>query len=788
MTEKFVVIRSVSILVLMFLTFYSAYSWSFSYQNIVTLQLCAKKEMCTTSESEFKNNKVLQCEMQKQAHRCEELKVENPSWAPLIKSCDWDNICKDLQEYERSKQLACMRGYANAAIDLGIAIKDMGVSLVGFVEDSWENIKKNNRERTAFLKECDKSLACKRDLIKDDHRYNALSDEKLAGMSATFLYVEAQQLEMWTSSAARARPPKYVPLSERGARNDEQEESLSSEQKDKLKSLINIAKEKIQTQYDRYNCYTEIAQEELACYAIGTVFDPTLAAGYFFKGARVASAAGKALKTETALVQTTVRLVTQRELKGQYVQFSPTSIAQNEAWIAKAEASSRSRIFFDVENSQLKHLNDTLKDKDLVTGLTNFHKDILFKKVKALETANPGLVVSSYSDFKSSRFAFEGKVPADIEAQLAKILKESNQEFTQSVSAMRELQGTENWFRAGLGKTADEANVAARYSRQVADNELQRFSNSTLTKSLESKMAHVEAERSTLRQQFAGTGLLENNGFHQDVFDLARKNADPQQLEIALKGRFALESVPSGSIEKLQTYVRAVDEFSPGIHVAKREVATLSEAQYGGLSADIIGLGGANLKATANALADSKNLAEALEKTRRAEKAVTSDFIAQKNFYENTVARSVEPGKLRTVCSGDDCVSTAIAPLTAREKEKIVQEIASSKYSGTFRFSFVSDGVRNQEARTILSTHGESLEKTLRASLATSIEPNKLRGLTFGVDLKTKELNRGPVRLIVGEGDNLRLTQRERTMIEERFEEAVKAFNSKNRSRYRTEK
>lgn len=763
-------------------------AWSFSYQDIVTLQLCAKKEMCTTSESEFKNNKVLQCEMQKQAHRCEELKVENPTWAPLIKSCDWGSICQDLREYERGKQVACMRGYANAAIDLGVAIKDMGVSLVGFIENSWENIKKSHRERAAFLKECDKSLACKRDLIKNDHRYNTMSDEKLDGLSATFLYVEAQQLEMWMSSAGMVRPPKYIPLSQRGVRDEEQEEPLTSEQKIKLKSLINIAKEKIQTQYDRYNCYTEIAQEELACYAIGTVFDPTLAAGYFLKGARAAAAAGRALKAESVIAQSAARLVTHRELKTHYVPFTPTSVAQNEAWIAKAESTSRSRTFFDVENSQLKHLNDTLKDKDLVTGLTNFHKEILFKKVRALEEANPGLVVSSYSDFKSSRFAFEGKIPANLEDQLAKILKEANHEFAQSVSAIKELQGPANWFRAGVGKTADEANVAARYSRQISDNELQRFSNSGLTKNLEVKMSHIEAERLTLRQHFAGTNLIENNGFHQDVFDLARKNADPQQLEVALKGRFALESIPRGAVEKLQSYVKSVDEFSPGIHVAKREMTTLAEAQYGGLSADIIGLGGANLKATANALAGSKTLSEALENTRRAEKMVTSDFIAQKSFYETAVARSVEPGKLRTVCSGDDCISTAVAPLTTREKEKIIQEVASSKYSGTFRFSFVSDGVRNQEARTILSTHGESLEKVLRASLATSMEPNKLKGLTFGIDLKTKELNRGPIRLIVGEGDSLRLTQRERAMIEERFEEAIKTFNAQNRSRYRTEK
>lgn len=775
-------------IVLVFITLNSSNVWASSYQNFVTLKICGKQEICTTSENEFKNTKVLQCEIQKKAHRCEELKIANPTWAPLMKSCDWESICQNLREYERSKQLACMRGYANAAIDLGIAIKDMGVSLAAFIENSWEKVKANHRERMAFLKECDQSLACKKDLIKNDHRYNTLSDEKLSKMSATFLFSEAQDLAMWQSSLDRARPPQYIPQSERRVLSEEQEESLSSEQKEKLQRLINIAKEKMKTQYDRYSCYTEIAQEELACYAIGTIFDPTLAAGYFIKGARVVAATGRVVKTQSVVAQNTARLITRYELKSQYVHFSPTSVAQNEAWILKAESTSRSRTFFDVENSQLKHLNDTLNDKDLVTSLTNYHKDILFRKVKTLEDANPGLVVSRYSDFKSSRFAFEGKVPADIEDQLAKILKESNQEFTQSVSGIRELQGAENWLRGGVGKTADEANVAARYSRQSSTNELQRFSNSSLTRTLEAKISQAEVERTSLRQEFAGTGLLDGNGFHQDVFDLTRKNADARDLEAALKARFALESVPVGATEKLQNYVKAVDEFSPGIHIAKREITTLSEAQYGGLSADIIGLGGANLRATANALAESKGLAEVLENTRKAEKIVTKDFIAQKKFYEEAVTRSVEPGKLRTVCSGDDCISTAVVPLTTQEKEKIIQAVASSKYSGTFRFSFVADGVKNQEARTILSTHGESLEKTLRTSLSNSLEPNKLKGLTFGIDLKTRELNRGPVRLIVGEGENLHLTARERALVEERFKEAVRSFNKANRSNYKAEK
>ena len=66
----------------------------------------------------------------------------------------------------------------------------------------------------------------------------------------------------------------------------------------------------------------------------------------------------------------------------------------------------KNTVFFDVENSQLKLLNDTLKEKNFVTSLTNYHKELTFKKMQELVKKNPGLQMDMYSDFKSSRFAF----------------------------------------------------------------------------------------------------------------------------------------------------------------------------------------------------------------------------------------------------------------------------------------------------------------------------------------------------------------------------------------------
>lgn len=770
-------------------------SWALDLQGLQLAMYCKQrlKQECTPQIKEALNHIKLSCEIEVQGLKCDQLQKEHPEWAPLMRKCDLESLCRQNEEQVRDESMACLRGYKNAMVDLGVSVKDMAVGLADFVEDSWQSFKTNIKKRNEFIRECNKSIACKRDLVKDDHRYANATDEQLQKMPASFLYVQAQDMRAYKASLDRARMSSLPRPNPR----EVEDVQLNSEQKIKLSHLMDMVADKVKEQYTRYSCYHPVAQAELKCYAIGNVIDPTLLAGYYVKGARAAVAVGRLSKADKAAEVAKAGEVAQgmrslkaagatfknrAELTKAYLEFSPTTVAQNEKWIALAEKGKDAKaMFFDVENSQIKYLNDTLKDKNLVTSLTNFHKDILAKKMESLEKEFPGLHIEKYSDFKSQRFAFSGKVPPDLEKRLQKIFKDANVEFDDYLrehNIVRAADASGDWFRGGVGATADQANLAARYSRQVSTNEVQSFAKQDLQKSMNQKLQTVEADRRELRGHFENTSVIEGSTLHPDAFDIVRKaKGDSAIVALELQNRFGLQEVSKKSVQSLQRYVKDADDFSPGLYIAKRENAHLNEAVHGGLSADIIGLGGANLKGTAEALANAPSIDKALEATRLAEKAVTKNFIEQKKVFEQVVAKAVDPGKLKTICSGDDCVSVATAPLSEKDKVRILKGLSETKYSGSYRLAYVSEGVKDIESRNALANHGEAIEKVLRKSLSSKMEPRKLKGLTFGVDMRTQELNTGSVKLLMGEADGVKLSASERSLIQAKFEEAVKALN-----------
>lgn len=757
--------------------------------SAVALQSLCKKGInnCNTEQKKTINQLIWNCQVQIKNNQCEDLAKKNPAWAPLMKKCSFDKICQESYEYQTKKAIACARGYKNALVDTGVAIKDMAVSGAEMISGSWKKFLASNKNREIFLKECDKTLECKRELAASLFPDSKMNDSYLSKTSAKSLW----------QSQLMSRDFELRRIDRIAQSNNVENLQASIAKIKKLKEMVSSS---VAKQYNRYSCYTELAKEELECYAIGTVVDPTLVAGYFTKGVRAAvaikelSAASKAAEntaraTEVASVaaketlkRSPVPVFKRPEFIKSYLNFNPTTVAQNEKWMALAgKGSSKNTVFFDVENSQLKMLNDKLKEKNFVTSLTNYHKDLTFKKMQELVKNNPGLQVDMYSDFKSSRFAFSGKIPKDLEQQLKKVFDDANKEFTEAVKAnkmVRDSDAPEKWFRAGVGNSADEANLAARYSRQQQNNELQSFSSSELKKSVQTKINGLNAQRKALQAELANTSMVSGKSFDTDVFDIIRKNEGSlANTREALKVRYGLSKLSSSTVSKLQRYVKGADEFSPGIHVSQRVVANFDQAVQGGLSADIIGMGGANLKGTADALAGVSDVGTALASTRAGEKAVTVNFNKQKKYFEQVIKDSVPAGKLRTVCSGDDCVAVAVKPLNTAEKELIVKRLANSDYSGSYRLAFVSDGIKNPEVRNNLATHGESVEKILRKSLGTQMEPRKLKGLTFAVDMQTKEMNRGNLKLILGNSDNAKLSATERKLVEAEFAKAVQTFN-----------
>lgn len=741
----------------------------------------------------------LACELETQALKCSELEKENPEIAGKLRKCDEVAICREIKEYTFEKKQACMRGYKNAFIDMAVDIKDMTFSLAALVEQTWEQTKADQKQRHEFLQQCEHSLVCKHDLVKDDHRYNKMSDHQLESYSANFLFTEAQELKSYKSSLNRSRIKPFVPISERAQDDTE----LSAEQAIKRHDLAKMIKEKIQKEYNKYQCFNPLAQEELECYVMGNIIDPTMVAGYFVKGARAASLARRAAQGEKGIIETREGVATSSALiartanrdafVNKYVSYSPTTSEQNARWISLAEKGPQSKTkFLDVENSQMKSLNDTLKNKNLVTSLTNYHKDLLFKNIDELEKEFPGLKIEKYSDYKSSRFAFSGNVPPDLEKRMQDVFKKTNDEFSaylKKQEIIRAADPAETWFRAGWGRSADQANLSARYSRQQTENSLQLFDSAELQKSMNAKINKIESQRQELSHELGHTSVIREGTLDEDAFDIVRKSGgDNAQMKERLKNRFALSEISDSTIEKIRTYSREVDEFSPGIYVERREFASLDGAAKGGLSADMIGLGAANQRGTAEALATSfakgssgsekQSLLEiALVEARNSEKLVTREFLQQKKVFENTLNGTL-PKKVETICSGDDCVGILTGRITKAEKNKVVTELAKTRFAGKYRLAFVGDAVKDPLARNALATSGEAIEKNLRTSLSSVIEPRKLKGLTFAADMQTSQLGRGPVDLIIGTAPGVTLTSAEKKLIQEKFKGAIVDLNT----------
>lgn len=462
---------------------------------------------------------------------------------------------------------------------------------------------------------------------------------------------------------------------------------------------------------------------------------------------------------------------------------------QNRRYMKIAEATSAAPSgktrFFDVENSVMKKLNDTTGDKNLVTSLTNFQKENVMKRLEALKTKYPGVNFEVYSDFKSVKIAVQSEKEIDaatnakIFADLEGVYKQSNKEFAGKVKELgidvKAAGEPEQWFKAGYGATVDEAALAARRARQEGGAGVATLDGEA-GRAAEQRLQQVESQRVQLAQSEAMAPLLEKNAAgqalpRQDVFDLARKANSNEELAAAVSKRYGLTNFTATEAAQLQSYVKGVDEFSPTVLIAKRENVNFDKSPMGGASADFLGLGSANLKETASGIAGKTKVSEALTGAREGERRVTQAFQSRMEKFKKTVGGEV-------TCSGDDCIRAATAPLSEKEKSKIMRALARDPETRNVRMSFVGPNVP-AEARMQLSSHGEAIEKAFRKELEGHIDFAKLDKMTFGFDMQTVKLNEGNVNLIVG--NSSRLTAAEKNELQQAFARALEKYNQAGR-------
>ncbi len=481
-----------------------------------------------------------------------------------------------------------------------------------------------------------------------------------------------------------------------------------------------------------------------------------------------------------------------RSLLDSHLQFNPTTATDNAIWIARARMPSEG-LFFDVENAALKRLNDSLGDKNLVTALTNLHKDILFTKIDALKRKYPTLDILKYSDFKSSRFSFGGEIPPNLQAELTQIFQDANEEFAQRVAARTDIQlpQSENpstWFNAGLGASADQAGLAARHARQSPRGGLQILHMDNVREQVQSNMRAIEEQRQRVQNILTNhPQLLQGASGQQipatEVFEVLRKakNQSPQELAELFQTRFGVELNPNQAGELLD-YTQNVDQFSPGIWIESRVVANLDEAEHGGFSVDFKGMGARNVAQVARDLASSGDDVDlAIRTIRSGEGAVTKEFDAAKDGFQDLVSETLSDLNIpvRTQCSGDDCVSIPTARLPDVAKEKMMDAISRTENPSGYRLSFIPPNIVARD-RSIIAVHGELVEKKVRANLTGFgdglIPPSVLDRVTFALDMPD-QLGKGQMRLLVKPADGVELTREQRELIQRNLGPAVERVN-----------
>ncbi|KYG61404.1 hypothetical protein AZI86_16960 [Bdellovibrio bacteriovorus] len=442
----------------------------------------------------------------------------------------------------------------------------------------------------------------------------------------------------------------------------------------------------------------------------------------------------------------------------------------------------------DNENSVMKILNDETNDKELVTSLTNYQKDTLIKRLDKLKEKYPDMDFSLYSDFKSVKLGVKSKKEIDavtdkrLIADLNKVLAESNREFA---AKMKELGidvpkagKAEEWFKSGYGRSADEAATAARKARQTAGSDAVAYSSAQVQEDLSKSLADVERKRQEIAGSKSFSSLMQRtkkgvNLPKEDVLDLVRKNKDPESLASAISKRYELSNFTAKEAAQLQDYVKGVDEFSPTILIAKRENVNLDEANLGGLSADFLGMGSANLRATAEGIAQKETVDAALIGAREGEKKVTNLFKARMEKFRKIVGDAS--------CSGDDCAMAKV--MTEKEKLEVMRKLARNPETRGVRMSFIGSNV-SPEVRMKLASHGESIEKTFRKELEGKIPYSKLNKMTFGFDMRSTELNQGSVNLVLGKGRGTRLSTKEQNEMNAAFRRALEKHNQEKLATY----
>ncbi|MBX3022285.1 MAG: hypothetical protein KF799_11485 [Bdellovibrionales bacterium] len=448
---------------------------------------------------------------------------------------------------------------------------------------------------------------------------------------------------------------------------------------------------------------------------------------------------------------------------------------QNQKWINHALHSRKPGLQVTIENAWTKRLNhEILNNRDFVTALTNYHKELLLEE---LNRHRINLALLPYHDFKGIRLTLILTPTIADYTRLEEAFATAQARFYSSPilqTILREEDLQQNWFFMGLGTSESQANIAARFAAKHGQGKaFAYFWDKKVQENLKASLERVKTLHAELVQELRGTDLLENladgTGLQLDIFAAARKAESNEALLKDLKMIFPNAPAHKNTVARIAEYVRLVDGFSPSLLIPRRELLTVYEAPFGAMSIDFVGLGAENLKATAHALILAQDVDEAIALTRKFEREVTLHFNERKAMVEGAV-QAYFSGQAQVRFSGDDGIIIPLRPINLRDQLFLLRKLASLMPRPYFRMAVIKSESASSGDSSQLLTHAESIEKRLRPLIIQRLGIQRSNDLNLQIYIPQA----GPVRkvfLILS--DRKRLSPDEKRIMKEIFPIAV---------------
>lgn len=461
-------------------------------------------------------------------------------------------------------------------------------------------------------------------------------------------------------------------------------------------------------------------------------------------------------------------------------------------------------VYFDVENSVLKQLNDEIfETKDLGDAAGNLFNRILYDKIqKTPELAQK--LNGKYRDFKSLRFQFlldEGEDSKKILDLLKKVYGQSAAEFERELKAtglgplwnarIGQAGDPEKWFLAGAGNSPLEANMAARQSRGMlsemgTSNRMVLYSDRVDV--LATDIREVEKIRNALGDiptlQKSNIVIDSGNGnviLSKDAISVLRKtkrgdfkNLDDYRKAVNKQFQKVFGTkVDNNSIDGMTKYFEGVDALSPPLFVRSRTGIDLSQANNGLVSVDFTGVGVDNAyeamiglaKTSSKSGTNTSYVDKALKTIDAHVDNVTDSMNSSKKIF-NQSTKNVTGSDRSAVFSGDDGMYFPDTEWTRSSKQELVDNLSSIPQAGTakadpskYRVTFVSTKYKEgAEIPTALRSEyivkAEKVEKDIRKAVVGvgegQISPEKAKDMLIAIEYKPGKNSTGDWDIIFG--------------------------------------